>query len=64
MKGFLDGYTTEKISIKFVDAKTGEEIAYCESKEAGNENIKVRISRDYGDVQSLFDVEMGNFNNN
>ncbi len=62
MKNYLDGYTTEKISIKFIDAENQEEIAYCESTEAGNENIKVKVSRDYSDVKSLFGVEIGKFN--
>jgi hypothetical protein len=64
MKNHLEGYTVEKISIKFIDAESREDIAYCESRMAGNENIKVDIFRDYSDVSSLFDVKIGDFGDN
>lgn len=64
IKNHLEGYTVEKISIKFIDAESGEDIAHCESRMAGNENIKVDIFRDYSDVSSLFDVKIGDFGDN
>jgi len=63
MKGYLTGYTPKKISLEFLDAEDGQKIASCESEQAGNQNIKVNIIRDYKDVASFMNVKIGNFNN-
>lgn len=62
MKSYLTGYTPKKISIKFIDAEDGQDIAYCESEQAGSQNIKVKITRDYKNVASFLGVKMGDFN--
>lgn len=62
MKSYLTGYTTKKVSLKFIDAEDGQSIASCESEQAGNQNIKVDIIRDYKDVNSFMGVKIGNFN--
>ena len=61
MNSYLDGYTTNKISINFIDAEDNYPIASCESEKVGNENIKFNISRDYFDVGSMFGAEIGKY---
>jgi len=61
MNSYLDGYTTNKISIEFIDAEDNQPIASCESEKAGNENIKFDVSRDYSDVGSMFGAEIGKY---
>ncbi len=61
MDSYLEGYTTNKITIKFVDAENNEKIANCESTKAGLENIKFDIFKDYSDVSSLFGIKIGEY---
>jgi hypothetical protein len=62
MKNYLTGYTPKKLSLNFIDAEDNQNIASCESEQAGNQNIKVNITRDYKDVGSFMGVKIGNFN--
>lgn len=62
IKNHLDDYTVQRLLVKFIDAENGEDIAHCESRMAGDENIKTRIFRDYSDTPSFLDIEIGKFN--
>ena len=61
MNSYLEGYTKNKITIEFIDAEDGELIASCESTQAGNENIKFNVFRDYTDINSMFGAEIGKY---
>jgi len=61
MDTYLDGYTTNKITLRFVDAESNEKIANCESTRNDFENIKFEIFKDYSDVSSFFGVKMGEY---
>ena len=59
MDNYLVGYTTNKITMTFVDAETAEKIVTCESTKSGTENIHFDIFKDYSSVSSFFGVKMG-----
>ncbi|MBI2551319.1 hypothetical protein HYV73_03155 [Candidatus Uhrbacteria bacterium] len=61
MESYLKGYTPTGFKLSFIDAETNENIADCESGQAGNKNIKFVTFRDYSGVDSIFRSKIGVF---
>gem|GEM_PF-2245055 len=63
MNNYLKGYTPTGFKLSFLDAETSENIASCESSQAGNNNIKFQVFRDYNNVGSILNAKIGVFDN-
>jgi hypothetical protein len=59
LKNHLQGYTTNNLKINFLDAETSENIATCESTQAGSQNIKFTVNRTYDGMGSMFGSKIG-----
>lgn len=55
----LEGYTVKSASTSFYDKETNEKIATCVSTGSEWDDIKFETYRDYSNVGSIFDAEIG-----